>query len=375
MSIPENISLTAVMDTVLDAVIIIDPQGTIQAFNPSATRMFGYSLQEVMGKNVKMLMPEPYHSSHDTYLSDYLKSREPKVIGIGREVQGRRKNGEVFPMDLGVNEMLIEKKSMFVGTIRDITERKHLENSLKNSIKKLEEGNQELERINQELNDFAYIASHDLKSPLRGIGNHADFLKEDCQDRLEDEDKKRIDRIVFLARSLEKLIDNLLSFSRIGKQLLSVKEVPMMDLIQEVAQIVKSSFPEETIEIKIHPKFPKIFCDKGLMTEVFLNLLTNGIKYNKKTPKEIEIGYTEEGAFFVKDNGVGIETHFYKEIFRIFKRLNDEDEKIKGSGVGLTFVKKIIERHKGRIWLESVVGEGTTFYFTLPQERFKHGIA
>lgn len=356
----EDLNLTAVMNTVLDGLIIIDQTGIIHAFNPAAARIFGYTPQEVIGKNVKILMPNPYKSSHDTYLTNYLTTHKPKVIGIGREVEGQRKNGEIFPMDLGVNEMRIEGTMMFVGTVRDISEQKQYQKSIEKYIKALKISNQELD-------DFAYIASHDLKEPLRGLSNNALFLKEDWGTKLDEDAIMRIDRIIYLAERMEQLVNDLLYFSRIGKQDLAIKTISIDDIIHDVLSMLESIIAEKNVNIKVANDFPQIVCDSVYITEVFRNLITNAIKYNNKPIKEIEIGYKNTNTFFVKDNGIGIQERYYNDIFRIFKRLNDEDDSVKGTGVGLTFVKKIIERHNGSIWLDSKVGEGTTFYFTIPQ--------
>lgn len=359
-TILNDVSMVSVMNTVLDALIIIDSKGIISAFNTAASRIFGYTSQDVLGQKVNMLMPEPYQSEHDSYLSNYLGTGEKKVIGIGREVRGRRKNGEVFPMELGVNNMLVNGKIMFVGTLRDISERKQAEESIKTYIKKLKQSNQELD-------DFAYIASHDLKEPLRGLSNNALFLKEDFGDKLGSKAVERIDRIIFLAERMEQLVNDLLHFSRLGQQDLANTECNLADLVQDTLSMLDAVIVEKNVEIKIQNNMPIIICDKVRMREVFHNLITNAIKYNNKPSKSIEIGYSKDNQFFVKDNGIGIAEKFREEVFRIFKRLNAEDDSTKGTGVGLTFVKKIIERHGGSIWIESEEGEGTTFHFTLPR--------
>lgn len=359
-----DFDLKAVMATVLDGLIIIDQKGTICAFNPSAVRIFGYEPEEVMGQNVKMLMPDVYASEHDMYLSNYLNTKQAKVIGIGREVLGKRKNGEVFSMELGVNEMNSQGQLMFVGTVRDITDRKRAEQEIHDYILALK-------RSNQELDDFAYIASHDLKEPLRGLSNNAIFLKEDHESQINQDGIERIDRIIYLAERMERLVNDLLYFSRIGRQDLAVQTTDLNLVIEDITSMLDTLLKEENVEISIPQKLPDITCDNPRITEVFRNLITNAIKYNNKNQKVIEIGFQENDdydppyIFYVKDNGIGIEQKFYDDIFRIFKRLNVEDDSVKGTGVGLTFVKKIVERHGGIIWLESEPDVGTTFYFTI----------
>lgn len=361
----------AVMETVLDGLIVISRQGTIKNFNASASKIFGYKKSEVIGQNVKILMPDPYQSAHDGYLDNYNKTGDKKIIGIGREILAKRKDGSIFPMELGVNEMQVGGDQLFVGTIRDISARKQAEIEIQEFVKKLKISNQELDQ-------FAYIASHDLKEPLRGLANNALFLQEDYEDVLDDDGNKRIDRINFLCKRMEQLVDNLLYYSRLGRHELAIVET---DLNQVIKKIKEVSFTEDTgmvADISVTSQLPTVVCDQPKVTELFRNLISNGIKYNKKAQKKIEVGVTEKvdpasnklekRVFYVRDNGEGIEEKFFSDVFRIFKRLNEEDDKVRGSGVGLTFVKKIVERHEGNIWLESSVGEGTTFFFTLNME-------
>lgn len=360
-------ALKAVMDTVLDGLIIINDRGLIQDFNPAAERIFGYETHEVLGKNVHVLMGSPYHENHDGYLKNYLKTGEKKVIGYGREVEAKRKDGSIFPMELGVTEMEIDGQRLFVGTIRDITQKKNDEKEIQNYI-------QLLKRSNQELDDFAYIASHDLKEPLRGLTNNALFLQEDYADQVDEGGNRRLNRMQFLCKRMEKLINDLLYFSRLGRQDLAIQEVDLNEVIQEIDTLMQASLEEKHAKIVVPVPLPTIVCDKPRLTEVFRNLISNAIKYNDKESKVIEIGVTDqegERVFYVKDNGQGIDEVFFQDIFRIFKRLNDEEDAEKGTGVGLTFVKKIIERHNGKIWVDSELGKGTTFFFTLNLETNK----
>jgi signal transduction histidine kinase len=231
-----------------------------------------------------------------------------------------------------------------------------------------------LERSNQELDDFAYIASHDLKEPLRGLFNNATFLREDNQRILSPESNKRLNRIGFLTQRLEALIDDLLYFSRLGRQEMAIQQTDLNVVIRDIQSLMEASLEEQRATIIIPRPLPIVLCNKNRVTEVFRNLIVNALKYNANKNKTIEVGFVhelrtrrhvEKTVFYVKDNGIGIEPEFHDAIFKIFKRLNEEDDSKRGSGVGLTFVRKIVHRHGGRIWLESTPGEGTTFYFTL----------
>lgn len=361
--IEEASRLAAVMNTVHDGIITIDAKGTIQSFNPAAVRIFDYQPKEVIGQNVKILMPEPYHSEHDGYLKHYLETGDAKIIGSGREVTAKRKDGTVFPMELSVSQMYVSGKRMFVGTIRDITLRKEADLAIKQHLSALK-------RSNQELDDFAYIASHDLKEPLRGLSNNARFLKEDYDELIDEGGKKRLDRLMFLCERMERLVNDLLYFSRLGRQELAVQPTNLNEVIHDIEAMLESNLQEGGAKLVIVEPLPTIICDLPRITEVYRNLISNAIKYCDKSEKRVEIGWEMQNAervFYIRDNGIGIAPEFHQDVFRIFKRLNHENDNVKGTGVGLTFVKKIIERHRGRIWIVSQVGQGTTFYFTIPE--------
>lgn len=369
--------LRAVVDHTLDGLITIDAKGAIKSFNLACERIFGYAAPEVIGQNVKVLMPEPYHGEHDGYLSRYLQTGEAHIIGTpGREVSARRKDGSIFPIDLSISSFVSDDGQHFSGIIRDITARKEAELALATYT-------HALERSNKELDDFAYIASHDLKEPLRGIHNHSRFLLEDNTDKLDEESVGRLNRLVFLSQRMERLVNDLLYFSRLGRQELAIQAADLNIVVADIESTLEHFLGERHARIVTDEKLPVVTCDKPRVTELFRNLITNAVKYNDKAEPTVEIGYlpsksTPDGAvrrkvFFVKDNGLGIQPEFHQEIFRIFKRLQASKEPEEGTGVGLTFVKKIVERHGGEIWLESEPGKGTTFYFTLEASRHEPG--
>ncbi|MDE3061217.1 MAG: hypothetical protein KGJ06_09415, partial [Pseudomonadota bacterium] len=232
-----------------------------------------------------------------------------------------------------------------------------------------------LERSNKELDDFAYIASHDLKEPLRGIHNHSRFLLEDNAGKLDPDSVNKLNRLVYLSQRMERLVNDLLYFSRLGRQELAIQSTDINAVIHDIENTLDVFLHERNARIVIPKPLPTIVCDKTRVTEAFRNLITNAVKYNDKPEKTVEIGFLDaysladgtmaRHVFYVRDNGKGIASEFYEEVFRIFKRLQAGKDSEDGTGVGLTFVKKIVERHGGRIWLESEPNVGTTFYFTL----------
>jgi two-component system sensor kinase FixL len=360
----------AIVDTAVDAIITIDERGVIESLNPATEKLFGYAKGELIGQNVKLLMPESYHSEHDTYLENYQSTGQKRIIGIGRQVVGQRKDGSTFPMDLAVSEVQLGDRRLFTGVVRDNSDRAKAEADLRYYAAQLQERNAELTRSNQELDDFAYIASHDLKEPLRGIHNYSTFLVEDYQSKLDEEGVAKLQTLKRLTQRMETLLDSLLEFSRVGRVDLAVGEADLNQVLEEVRESLAISLQEHSVELRIPRRLPVVKCDRVRVAEVFRNLIVNAIKYNDKPEKWIEIGF-EAGTsacgpiFYVRDNGIGIAKKHGDAIFRIFKRLHGRDKFGGGTGVGLTIVKKIVERHNGRIWIESVPGEGTTFFFAL----------
>jgi signal transduction histidine kinase len=239
---------------------------------------------------------------------------------------------------------------------------------LDDTSKKLEELNGELAAKNNELDDFAYIASHDLKEPLRGIHNNATFLLEDYGERLDEDGRSYLVEMKKLAERLSALISRLLAYSRLGRTELFKEIVDLEAVLDTVAKDLKPLITEKEVELRRPKRLPAVKCDPSRIGEVFQNLISNAMKYNDKPVRWVEVGYINNekiGVFYVRDNGIGIPPQHQERIFKIFKRLHRQDLYGGGTGAGLTIVKKIVERHCGRIWLESVPGEGTTFYFTL----------
>lgn len=256
--------------------------------------------------------------------------------------------------------------------------------SLQTRMAEIRRYNRELERSNKELDDFAYIASHDLKEPLRGISNHARFLQEDNEGKLDAESTKRIGRLIYLSQRIERLVTDLLYFSTLGRQELAIQPADIGEVVEDIAATMEDFLTRNRARIIVPAPLPVITCNKTRVTEVFRNLIVNAVKYNRNDDKTVEIGYLEtahvgartlRGVFYVKDNGQGIPQEFHDEIFRIFRRVDSAQAgREDGTGVGLTFVKKIIERHGGRIWLASETGQGTTFYFTLQEDEEKTNV-
>ena len=249
---------------------------------------------------------------------------------------------------------------------------------LESQTQQLEQLNVDLARSNQDLDDFAYIASHDLKEPLRGIANYSQFLSEDYGEQLGDDGREKLDTLIRLCGRMEQLISSLLQFSRVGRAELAIQPTNLHDLVTEIIDTMQIRLQEENVEVRIPKPLPTVTCDSTRIGEAFRNLITNAYRYNDNDEKWIEIGCqpNEDGlaessqessnpVFYVRDNGIGIRKTHLDSVFRIFKRLHGRDKYGNGTGAGLTFVKKIVERHHGEIWIESEYGQGTTFYFSI----------
>lgn len=267
---------------------------------------------------------------------------------------------------------------IFRPLVKNIAERKQITVDLQHEVEEHQRAEDELTKYmaklknsNQELDEFAYIAAHDLKEPLRGIHNYASFLKEDYSDKLDAEGRNYIERMQRLAERQTTLIDRLLAYSRIGRTELAFELVDLDKILDNVAEDLKTYMGSLQVVLRRATALPKLECDSIRIGEVFQNLIANGAKYNDKTEKWVEVGCDQKKdgpVFYVRDNGIGIPQQHQETVFRIFKRLHEQNKYGGGTGAGLTIVKKIVERHGGRIWLESVPGEGTTFYFTLNGE-------
>jgi len=233
--------------------------------------------------------------------------------------------------------------------------------------------NTELERSNVELDSFAYAASHDLKEPLRGIHNYASLVVREDGEALRPANRTRMDTVVRLTQRMESLINSLLHYAQVGRMELSLRETDLNEVLASVLETLKPRLEEAHAEVRIPAPLPSARCDRVRMMEVFTNLVSNAIKYNDKDKRWVELGSREDPErgtlYFVRDNGIGIKPEYHDAIFRIFKRLHGRDRYGGGTGTGLTIVKRLIERHNGRMWLESTPGEGTTFFFTLGGEK------
>jgi len=255
----------------------------------------------------------------------------------------------------------------WIGACVDITKRKEAEKSLKKLNIDLESSVRELIRANKELEEFAYIAAHDLKTPLRGIGTLADWLVMDYADKFDEVGKEQIRLLNTRAKQMSNLIDRIQQYSRLGQSDQKKQQVDLNEVLSEVISIIA---PPENIEITVENELPAIMCERTYIIQIFQNLLSNAVKYMDKPKGQIKVGYAEENYFWkfsVADNGPGIQQRHFGRIFKIFKTLSPPNG-LESTGIGLSIVKKLVELNKGRVWVESEVGQGSIFFFTLPRQ-------
>ncbi|MHC4557665.1 MAG: PAS domain S-box protein [Planctomycetota bacterium] len=348
-----------------DAIISLDKTGNFLSFNPAAERISGFSAQEVL-------------SRHFTKVGILAKVSIPKTLKeFGLVLSG----AERLPFELIVtrkdksrlfmeaNGRLIKHKGRekwIQVILRDITKRKKVEQALEGLNKDLESAVRELTRANKELQEFAYIAAHDLKTPLRGIGTLADWLSKDYADKFDEQGQKQVRLIVGKAKQMSALIDDILQYSRVGQNDPKKQQVDLNTVLSEAISRIE---PPENIEITVENELPALTCEKTQIIQVFQNLLGNAIKYMDKPKGQIKVGCVQEDGFWkfsVADNGPGIEQKYFKKIFKIFQTLSPTD-RVDSTGIGLSIVKKITELNGGRVWVESKPDEGSTFFFTLPK--------
>jgi light-regulated signal transduction histidine kinase (bacteriophytochrome) len=281
-------------------------------------------------------------------------------MGEGRDLHGFRRDGTEIPVEVGLNPVIIDGETYVLAAVVDLTERRNLEDGLR-------ESNEALERSNMELQQFAYVASHDLQTPLRSISGFAQLLKEDYADRLDETADDWIRRIINGTETMRTLVSDLLAFSRVDSQAMPFTDIDLGEVVDEVIELLHASISElgGTVE---RSELPTIKGDRSQLMQMLENLIGNALKYHGDDPPEVRVAAEQAGDMWrisVADNGMGIDPKHHDRIFEIFRRLHAQQD-IPGTGIGLAVVRRVVHRHGGDIELESAPGEGTTFTFTIP---------
>jgi PAS domain S-box-containing protein len=374
----------ALLEAAVDGIISIDERGVIQTINPAAERMFGYAQEEAVGQNVKLLMPSPYREEHDAYIGRYLATGEKRIIGIGREVVGRRKDGTTFPLDLSVAEARLENGRVFVGILRDITDRKRAEAALRQSneelvkvVAELQTNNEEVRTMTQQLWQAAKLASvgelaasiaHELNNPLATVSLRVESVL--ARTPADDGRRRALEIVEQEVKRMGELVANLLQFSRRGEG-----QASTVDIRQELAKTVELIHHHlrkhlVTVVQEFAPETPTIYADRQKLRQIFLNLLSNaadampegGTLTLRTAPVELENGKPGVVIEFA-DTGVGIPAHNLDKVVEPFFTTKEEG---KGTGLGLAICRRVVHEHRGTMKITSEVGKGTTVRIVLP---------
>ena len=391
--------LRAVIEAAIDGIITIDRNGRIETINRAARELFGYTSEELVGKNVHVLMPSPYHEEHNGYLERYHRTNRPHIIGIGREVHGRKKDGTVFPLRLAVSQVDLPDRVIYTGIIHDLTEVKRAERALEElnlqlearirerthaldrAVEDLRRESTERKRLNEGLiaalerekelgelkSRFVSTTSHEFRTPLSTILSSADLIaayeRTDQQHRRE----KHVDRIRRSVRGLTDILNDLLTLSRLdeGRMEVEHRTLSVTDLVRETYGDLELTLkPEQSIDCR-HSGAAEIYSDPKMLRHILENLLSNAIKYSEAAIDCITVVTDTEFRLTVRDRGIGIPPDDQRHLFSRFFRATNVDT-ISGTGLGLNIVQQYAEELGGSIRFESIEGQGTTFYVVLP---------
>ncbi len=348
-----------VVESASSAMILVDKKGVIRLVNTQTEKLFRYRREELLGQKIEILIPNEIRGNHPKYRKEFSKNPEVRSMGSGRDLYAIDRDANKFPVEIGLNPIETSDGHMVLASIIDITERKKAEENSRNYTKKLENKNKELEQ-------FTYIASHDLQEPLKSITGLSEILIEEYGDLLDQEGR---DSLSFLNESTERmkeLITALLNYTRLGQKS-KLEQIDCNELIKAVKEDLASSISHANTSFEIDT-LPTLYGYPTELRLLFQNLINNAIKFRKKErPSIVKISAQKQSKawqFKVEDNGIGMDMKFSGKIFTIFQQLNSKEE-YSGSGIGLAHCKKIAELHDGDICVESTPGEGSSFFFTI----------
>ncbi|MCZ7646981.1 MAG: MASE1 domain-containing protein [Planctomycetota bacterium] len=364
--------LRVILESSPSAMIMVDRQGQVVMANSQTERLFGYPCPELIGQRIEVLVPAALRDRHLENREDFFRKPEVRPMGAGRDLHGQRKDGSEFPVEIALNPIQTSEGLQVLASIVDITARKKADEEIRalneDLERRVEQRTAELIEANHELDAFCYSVSHDLRAPLRHINGYIEALMQDAGERLTREQLEYLKVVDESSVRMSKLIDHLLSFSRMSRQPLQKDTISMDELVADARRLLRNRAGDPTIEWRIEP-LGAANGDRNLLLQVWANLLGNAVKFTQgRTPARIEIGRVtkaEKNAFFVKDNGVGFDMKHAHRLFGVFQRLHHTKE-FEGLGIGLAIVQRIVQRHGGQVWAEGAPNQGATFFIHLP---------
>lgn len=358
------------VEAVPSGLIAVDQGGAIVLANAQIEQLFGYRHEELLGERIEVLIPERLRPGHQAQRSGFLQQPKRLMMGKGRDLFGRRKDGTEFEVEVGLSPVSALRRQYVLATVVDVTERKRAQWLLAKHAAELEAVNSELRRSNADLDAFAHLASHDLQEPLRTLSSYIALLREDLGPGINSDAYTDLHFIDETTKRMNTLVQDLLAFSRAGRRALESQPVALEQCIEEALLSLRVRIQETGAEIRRCP-LPVVEGDMTLLTQLYQNLLGNALKFVAEGERPvIELGVEAAGDDYllsVKDNGIGIEPSYAEQIFEPFKRLHARNV-YPGSGVGLALCRRAVERHGGRIWVESEAGRGSRFVFSLPKK-------
>lgn len=342
----------AILEGTPNGVVMVNAEGRMVFVNAEIERLFGYAREELLGQPVEQLVPRAFADAHSRHRAESPRQLQRRDMGAGRDLFAIRKDGTEFQVEVGLNPITRDGEAFVVASVVDISARKEAE--------------RELQRSNEELQRFAYVASHDLQEPLRTVASYVQLLERRYEDRLDADGKDFMAFVVDGARRMQRMVDDLLTLSRVGSHGVDLVPTSADEALDRAMDDLALALQETGATVTRTP-LPTVRADARQLEQLFANLLGNAMKFSGPTPPRIDVGARREGpqwTFSVRDHGIGIEPQYFDRIFVIFQRLHSREE-YPGTGIGLALCKKIVERHGGRIWVESEPGKGATFHFTL----------
>ena len=331
--------------------LMVDTNGLISLVNPYLTSLFGYSEAELIGQTIEMLLPEQHRQNHTQVREQYLNNPVIRQMGPGLNLTGQHKNGKIFPLEIGLNPIETEQGVVIIAAITDVSEQKKME--------------QDLRQANSNLDEFTYVVSHDLKSPLRGIASLIEWIEEDLGNTISDDVKHNLHRIDVRIQRMGTLIEDLLAYAHAGEKRTNVAKIHLPTLIENVIALIN---PQNTFEISVECQIDHIVASTAPLETILRNLISNAMKHHDQDTGKIQILVKPEQdscIFSITDDGPGIPAAAHQNIFKLFQTLSHDAPT--RTGIGLAIVKRLIEANNGRIEIESNEHQrGATFHFWWP---------